>query len=320
MPAVDPADVLREAFVVLDGDEQEAWSEIVLRSGRLKVSRDQLLARARATFGVVDAELLGELQRTILKEVDQTTLGPQLAAVLCAGQLVQMFSGEPRLGSALEDLDAAALTIRVLCRGSAKPVTPYVHHAAQHWLDQRADTARSVTYPGAQIAALPRWEAPVVPFEPASLQSGFADSAKYLEDLVTQIDTAFTSVNNQIVRLQFNEFVIGEQQQIGWWLLSEQAAGQAGWEWAITEATQLASLTRILPPPRSAIELFRRRASRITWTSEVARLELDPAIGHETLSPILDRLSANEAIEWASPEQAAFAIYDEMLLKRMLTK
>ncbi|HEX8101196.1 MAG TPA: hypothetical protein VF533_01155 [Solirubrobacteraceae bacterium] len=338
MSPLSAGDRLREAFVVLSDDDLAAWTKVITRSSRLKASRSDLLGRVRLAFGIEDAAATVALKRSLLKSgPEPPAQARRLYAVLAASQLSEFFlsNGSSQTPTREPHIDAAALAVRVLDRAGYEAVFWDLRAAADAWLERRGDVTRSIR-PAAPPSELPaegssNTERSIGPTQAVDGE-GLRDAHNTLVRAVTRRDESVSSMLSHIAAIvdrlaaqqealaEAHE-VMAEQQQITWWLLSRRPAGAIGWGSAYAEAEALNGLTRVLPGPRAALELLRRRfADSQEWNGVPEPISISNDVGVAGFSPMLDLLRGRDTTIAVpvSAADAAFALYDEMLLGRMM--
>ena len=330
MYSLTPQDRLREASVVLADDERDAWLAVIERSGRLKTTRGDLLDRVRLAFGEHDPAASQALGRALLKSGPKAPEGAnQLIAVLAGAQLVELFRPSSRSLTHPSAVDAAALAVRILARTSKPSIFPDLATHAGTWLKRRGDAVRAVK--------------PVTRPEPEPTEVGLelegvrVEVSEYealrvahnrLGQQVMAVETALSksrvdieALADAVSALERARDLMAEQQQIGWWVLSGPDSPSLDWSWAYASASALNDLTRVLPGPRAAPALIRQRAGHGSWDPRplVTEVSFD---GDSRLSPALQMLRGEMSplTEVESAEEAAMAIYDELLLARLMTR
>lgn len=325
MTASLPQDRLREAFVVLSEDDLAAWSKVISRSGRLKTSRADLLGRTRLAFERDDPVAADSLRRALLRSApDVPDRARRLLAVLAACQLIELFSANSSTATEAKHIDAAAVGVRILSRTSRGVFPDLVEHA-DRWLARRGEAVRDLSgVPGTQSVVAVQLDPLTVPTTDAVHGEGLRDAHNSIADQMPKLNELIEGlgqVPEVLARLAHHQLLLAEQQQIGWWLLSDHSAGQVGWEWAYDRATELNELTRVLPGPRASYELLRRKlVLPASWVPGDVVLQLPDSLGVPLFSPALELLRGR-VTTLAPPEsahEAALAIYDELILARLV--
>ena len=327
MSGLTPADRLREASVVLPDGDREAWLQVIERSGRLKTSGSDLLDRVWLAYGAQSTTATFRLARSLPKTIPELPEpADQLFAVLAGAQLVELFDKPARSQTEDSSVDAAALAVRILARTSRRPVFPDLADHASSWLARRGDLVRVIA-----PASVPETAGSEIGLDTASTTVEAADFEAFrlghnaLGTQVSDLETALSETRTDVAELasalrSLNETqkLLAEQQQITWWALSSPANETVGWQWAYFNASALAALTRVLPGPRAARTLLQRRTGGGAWDPEP--VVISTALGGDgRFSPATDLLRGDTSL--LSPisraEDAAMAIYDELLLSRI---
>lgn len=330
MMALTPEDRLREASVVLADDEQEAWLEVIERSGRLKTPRADLLDRVRLAFGEHDLAASETLAHTLPKSGPKLPArADQLLAVLAGAQLVEMFGGPSGGRTDPSVIDAPALAVRILSRTSKSPVFPDLADHASAWLAMRGDAVRTGE---PVILSTVRSTEVSLELDGQTIAQGDYEGLLVAHNTLTQqvmeLGTSLANSRSDIKRLADTVEALGharalltEQQQIGWWVLSGPDPGPLDWRWAHASACALNELTRALPGPRAAPALIHHRAGHESWDPTPVLLDIAPA-GDGRFSPALEMLRGEVSLltEAHSAEEAAMAIYDELLFGRLMSR
>jgi hypothetical protein len=320
-------DRLREALVVLSPSEEERWADLIERSGRLKTTLEDLLDRVRLSFGVRDREAQDRLRRAI--EKDSAPPVPrdaeQLLSVLAACQLVELFGAPRRTSTAAGDIDAAALAVRCLSRGTVSAVLPELADLADARLRRRGTDQRQLP------AGVPLPDTTLTDIEVPAATPGDWNTFMQSDDaLAVALARLRDEVAKALGRLARHaeaaakaELILGEQQQMLWWI-SSTPLRDAPWDSALQAARELEVLTRVTPGPAAAEQLLRRRV-----VEEVATLPADerPSLQIDEAAPwmlpfmplttwLLDPDKPKPRVR--SIGDVAAAYYDELLLGRLL--
>jgi hypothetical protein len=192
--------------------------------------------------------------------------------------------------------------------------------AARSWLDTRADAVRTLSWPHvSEVAVPPATVPPLASFDVGGVEGSVNQLVDEASRIAAATEGAINTLVGHIRQLQYAQYLLEEQQQIGWWILSSAAEGKQGWDWAFREAQALSALTRALPGPRAAAALLRRRAHEVSWAPNSDQPTMNQDALRPGFTPTLESLAGGEeplaVVDGAA--DAATALYDELIFSRM---
>jgi hypothetical protein len=248
-------DILREAILTPETVDVDALRAAVRPVGgkiKLPIVLDLVrLAHHRPASSEGDEAFRKALNAK--EPVIQDSGQAQLLSILATSTLINAFS----LNTAADfGVTAAALAVRCVRVSGWTPAHADLGPHADRWLEFRARAARV-------LAALPG--------RPADLP--LPEGLETVEESASAISTALHAVGSEIVNRERHildsvadlsnavaarELIIEEQQSLLWWLISAWAVSGPA-VMAVTAASELSSLTRLLPGPFATEELLRRK-------------------------------------------------------------
>jgi hypothetical protein len=248
-------DILREAVLTPETVDVDAL-RVAVRPAGAKIKLPLVLDLVRLAHHRPPSSEGDEAFRKALnakEPVIQDSGQAQLLSILATSTLINAFSlnANADLG-----VNAAAMAVRCVRLAGWTPAHVDLGPHADRWLDFRARAARVL---------------PALPGRPADLPA--PEGLNAADQSIPAINTALDAVSSEMVNrgrqaldglgslstaVAARERIAEEQQSLLWWLASAWAVSDPTLM-AITAASELSSLTRLLPGPFAIEELLRRK-------------------------------------------------------------